>query len=493
MGYKHSRNWDMELDVKNKTFMYSRHMNVKGERRIDSNTFLTDIEARRIDGTIMEVHGWLRSFKRRWNGNVTLQIVPASQGSSFYEGQLSKDVMMEILTVRRMTLQQKKQWFDVEREALRGGWQDRVEMTLNRRTIFEQTMVAMMGRPVSVWRNPLNLKFEGEAGIDAGGLTRDWYQEILDTAFSPECRMFRFSQTDNITYQIDEDSAVPAKQYRFVGLVIGKAILDDQPIGVHFNIPMLKNIVGYPITYRDLLYKNKPFHDSLQKMIEMQPEMVEYLYLTFTLPSTVKGKAIELKPGGSEIEVTGENIKEYVNLAAKHMMFHRESTKLEALLRGIYDVIPEHLLTIFDFPELELLLGGVPVIDVEDWKSNTTISGEGTSTYRGRRVIRWFWNIITSWSHEERARFLNFATATSHVPPGGFKNLGGHLGEKKQFELRLVRYGQVGYEAGYPKAHTCFNRIDLPIYSSNAEMRTKMEGVLKFSTEFKDIKGFHIE
>ena len=490
MGYADSRNWDMEVDERNKTFKFSRgSKNRSAETRVDKDTFMPKSEKAKGGGTVMEVHGWLRSFSRTSRGMTTMKFVPASEGARFYNGQLSRDVMREVLRVRRLTLEQKKAWFDNKAQELRGPWEQRVEMTLRRSTLFEETMRIMMPKPVAAWRNPLNLKFRGEAGIDAGGLTRDWFQEILDTAFSAEMGMFKFSQTDNITYQIDEMSSAPTRQYRFVGLVLGKAILDGQPIGVHLNIPMLKNIVGYPITYRDLLYKNTSFHGSLVKMLAMPPEQLEYLYLTFCVPSSVKGKEDEIKPGGSDILVTGDNVREFVNLAAKYIMLEREGPKLDALLRGIYDVVPEHFLTVFDFTELELFLGGVPVVDVDDWKANTDVTGEGTSSWAGKKVVQWFWEIITSWSHEDRARFMSFATATSHVPPGGFKKLTGHLGTQKNFELRLVKYGQAGFEGGFPKAHTCFNRVDLPTYRNKSEMRVKMEGTLKFSSEFKGL-GF---
>jgi hypothetical protein len=44
---------------------------------------------------------------------------------------------------------------------------------------------------------------------------------------------------------------------------------------------------------------------------------------------------------------------------------------------GFFDVIPELILTILlDFQELELLMCGLPKIDLDDWKDHIEYSGD---------------------------------------------------------------------------------------------------------------------
>jgi HECT-domain (ubiquitin-transferase) len=45
-------------------------------------------------------------------------------------------------------------------------------------------------------------------------------------------------------------------------------------------------------------------------------------------------------------------------------------------LQGFYDVVPEPLLAVFDFQEVELLFHGLPNIDMDDWMRNTEYTGE---------------------------------------------------------------------------------------------------------------------
>lgn len=45
--------------------------------------------------------------------------------------------------------------------------------------------------------------------------------------------------------------------------------------------------------------------------------------------------------------------------------------RLNAFLEGFYDIIPMRLISIFNEQELELLISGLPNVDIEDLKANT--------------------------------------------------------------------------------------------------------------------------
>ena len=99
--------------------------------------------------------------------------------------------------------------------------------------------------------------------------------------------------------------------------------------------------------------------------------------------------------------------------------------------------------------------------------------------YLARQVVEWFWGILGEWNTSQHARLLHFATGTSQVPIGGFANLQGHLGERRNFELKLVSLsGQDSPWQRFPRGHTCFNRIDLPEYTTRNDMKESMEAVL---------------
>lgn len=73
---------------------------------------------------------------------------------------------------------------------------------------------------------------------------------------------------------------------------------------------------------------------------------------------------------------------------------------------------------------MEMLLYGVPYIDVRDWRTNTDYKGNYHSEHE---VIRWFWEVMESFDQEQLARMLKFSTGSSRTPIHGFKYTLHHL------------------------------------------------------------------
>jgi hypothetical protein len=64
---------------------------------------------------------------------------------------------------------------------------------------------------------------------------------------------------------------------------------------------------------------------------------------------------------------------------------------IDFLRKGLYKVIPMDLLKVFEPYELEMMIYGVPYIDVKDWKSNTEYKGEYNQNHK---IIKWFWEVM---------------------------------------------------------------------------------------------------
>jgi E3 ubiquitin-protein ligase HUWE1 len=200
------------------------------------------------------------------------------------------------------------------------------------------------------------------------------------------------------------------------------------------------------------------------------------LDLTFSAEENTFGqnKVFDLIPNGRNIEVTDETKHDYVRLLAHHMMTRAIRAQIESFLDGFYDLVPPELITIFTPTELELLICGLPDVNVEELRQHTD--------YRQYRendlIIIWFWDILRSFSREEKALFLQFVTGTSKVPLGGFANLQGMRGTQ-HFSIHRA-YVDVGL---LPTAHTCYNQLDLPFYGSQEDLREKLLMAIKEGNE----------
>ena len=129
-------------------------------------------------------------------------------------------------------------------------------------------------------------------------------------------------------------------------------------------------------------------------------------------------------------------------------------------MRGFDDVLDRTLLHVFDYQELQLLLCGLPDVDVDDWKRHAKYLGAFRDRGEAHPVVAAFWRAVEDFDADERARVLQFATGAARVPPAGFKALVGDDGGCCDFTLAPLPRSL----GPWPRAHTCFNRVDLPLY-----------------------------
>ena len=158
-------------------------------------------------------------------------------------------------------------------------------------------------------------------------------------------------------------------------------------------------------------------------------------------------EARDLKANGSNITVTEDNKMEYIRLVCQMKMTGAIRKQLNAFLEGFYDIIPKRLISIFNEQELELLISGLPNIDIDDLKANSEYhkyqptSLQVLPYFSSMKMIiinaffctqiQWFWRALRSFDQADRAKFLQFVTGTSKVPLQGFAALEGMNGVQK--------------------------------------------------------------
>merc|ERR1711935_958414 len=125
----------------------------------------------------------------------------------------------------------------------------------------------------------------------------------------------------------------------------------------------------------------------------------------------------------------------------------------------------------FNEQELELLISGLPDIDIDDLKRNTEYVGYTNTS----PVVSNFWRAVESFNREELANLVQFVTGTAKVPLEGFTALEGMNGPQK-FQIHRA-YPPPGMNPAdrLPTAHTCFNQLDLPEYASYNQLKDKLK------------------
>jgi E3 ubiquitin-protein ligase HUWE1 len=150
------------------------------------------------------------------------------------------------------------------------------------------------------------------------------------------------------------------------------------------------------------------YYKNLQLILEHKLEDIG-LELTFCIEDHSFGQSqiINLIPNGRNIHVTDETKAEYVSLLiCRNRMTTAISSHIKAYLDGFYELVSHNLIAIFTPRELELLISGLPDIDVHDLRWNIEYQGYKATD----KEIQWFWNILFSLSRSKKAAFLQFVT-----------------------------------------------------------------------------------
>jgi E3 ubiquitin-protein ligase NEDD4 len=252
---------------------------------------------------------------------------------------------------------------------------------------------------------------------------------LAEQLFNPAFGLFQYSAVNQMCLQINPNSGIAnefhLRYFHMAGRFLGKAIMDGQVVPAHLVQPLYKHLLGWPIMYvmlaapdyavdwscgltcvcgwcvlrknwrslKDLEHVDDVLYRSLMEMLHM--EDVSLLYLDFTVTEDHMGvtDTVELAPGGADKLVDNSNVAEYLEANLKYRLHERLKEQLLEMLKGFSEVVPEPLLSVFDFQEIELLLCGLPNIDMDDWIANTEYTGDFAAQGRNHKVVQWFWEV----------------------------------------------------------------------------------------------------
>ncbi|KAF7160404.1 hypothetical protein CNMCM5623_005959 [Aspergillus felis] len=324
----------------------------------------------------------------------------------------------------------------------------------------------------------LNVRFHGEEGVDAGGVTREWFQVLARGMFNPNYALFIPVAADRTTFHPNRLSGVNSEHlmfFKFIGRIIGKALYEGRVLDCHFSRAVYKCILGRSVSIKDMETLDLDYYKSLLWMLEN--DITDIITETFAVETDDFGEkqVIDLIENGRNIPVTQENKEEYVQRVVDYRLVKSVKDQLDNFLKGFHEIIPPDLISIFNEQELELLISGLPEIDVDDWKANTEYHNYSASSPQ----IQWFWRAVRSFDKEERAKLLQFVTGTSKVPLNGFKELEGMNGVSK-FNI----HRDYGNKDRLPSSHTCFNQLDLPEYESYETLRHRLYTAMTAGSDY---------
>lgn len=351
---------------------------------------------------------------------------------------------------------------------------------IRRNYLYEDAFEKISAKSESDLKHRLRIQFINsagleEAGIDGGGIFKEFINEVLKTAFDPN-RGFFILTADNVLYPNPNVHLIVEnfdRHYNFIGRLVGKAIFEnilvDLPLAEFFLAKLLVDRASAcylksmdPVLYRNLLYLRDYNGD------------VSDLGLDFTTVSNDLGETriMELKPNGRNIPVTNENRLEYIQRLADLKLNLQLKKQCASFREGLNSVIPLSWLKLFNHKELQVIIGGdTQEIDLNDLRTHTVYSGDFTADHP---TVLLFWKILYSWSDIQKRQLLKFVTSCSRPPLLGFKEL------NPQFCIQSS-----GTENRMPTASTCLNLLKVPIINEEEVLRSKLLGAIEQQAGFE--------
>ena len=335
------------------------------------------------------------------------------------------------------------------------------------------------------------IDFIGEISYDVGGILREFFSNCFKVLESDYLKLFVKSDTKEFSYNLNPfllHNQENFKYLKLVGILIAKALMQNVTINICLNKLIYKMILQEKIDFEDLAFIDTDFYTSIKNlkeniMLTNDQSIVKDLGFIYALEMKDCYEhlhSLELIENGRNIPV--ENLDDYVKKRIDILigLYYPFVKKIQ---EGLFSIIAKEKINVFTSNELELMVNGRPFIDLEEWKEFTLYKG---AYNKDHQVIKWFWEILSEFTQKELSNLLLFATGASRVPLGGFEVLESNGGTIYKFTIEYVNYDK--YHKNFIKAHTCFNRIDMPCYPNKNEL----EEALRFVSE-QEMWGFGIE
>jgi ubiquitin-protein ligase E3 C len=371
---------------------------------------------------------------------------------------------------------------DAERQSIQGSDTDPLYrsrgtvVSIRRAMVLEDGMQSLARVGAAGIKDRIVVRYinefgEEEKGIDAGGLFKDFWNDLSRFVFDPSFGLFAIT-SDNLLYPNPNSVALYSKEelekmYFFVGRILGKALFENltvQPQFTHFFLAFISGRYNFMNLIDDLATLDAELYKNLMFLKSYEGDIGD-LALTFTVSENAFGsqKDVDLVPGGANIDVTRQNRHRYINAVAKYYLHDRIFIQARSFFMGLHEVIRPDLLNMFCSPELQVLISGTSTgVSFDDLKANTHYA----SGYHALdRTILMFWAVVKDMSESDRALLLKFVTSCERPPSLGFSSL------HPPFTVQRVASED---DSRLPTASTCFNVLKLPNYSSQAVLKEKL-------------------
>ncbi|KAF6131049.1 hypothetical protein HJG60_007951 [Phyllostomus discolor] len=314
-------------------------------------------------------------------------------------------------------------------------------------------------------KKPLKVIFDGEEAVDAGGVTKEFFLLLLKELLNPIYGMFTYYEDSNLLW-FSDTCFVEHNWFHLIGITCGLAIYNSTVVDLHFPLALYKKLLNVKPGLEDLKELSPTEGRSLQELLDYPGEDIEETFcLNFTICRESYGviEQKELIPQGDRVTVSKDNRQEFVDAYVNYIFQISVHEWYTAFSSGFLKVCGGKVLELFQPSELRAMMVGNSNYNWEELEETAIYKGDYSATHP---TVKLFWETFHEFPLEKKKKFLLFLTGSDRIPIYGMAS------------LQIVIQSTASGEEYLPVAHTCYNLLDLPKYSSKEILSARLTQAL---------------
>ncbi|KAF8822143.1 putative E3 ubiquitin-protein ligase [Cardiosporidium cionae] len=236
----------------------------------------------------------------------------------------------------------------------------------------------------------LKIKFDGEEGVDEGGVQKEFFQLLIQELFNPDYGMF-LRTDDSCFFWFNRYSFENKSEFELIGIILGLAIYNGVILNLNFPLAVYKKLLDIPCNMNDLREFQPELAKSMESILEMSEAGIASMDLTFSISVEAFGEVLEEALGDHSKDecVTIENRLEFVNLFIDWHLNKSIAEQFAAFYHGFRLCFENSLLSIFRAENLQLVICGSTELDFEALEAVTHYQdgfSKDSTTIRSDRI-----------------------------------------------------------------------------------------------------------
>uniref|UniRef100_A0A7M4FZI6 HECT and RLD domain containing E3 ubiquitin protein ligase family member 6 n=1 Tax=Crocodylus porosus TaxID=8502 RepID=A0A7M4FZI6_CROPO len=331
-------------------------------------------------------------------------------------------------------------------------------LEVNRNNLVEDTLRKLCLVEDSTLKKQLMVAFKGEIGLDAGGVTIEFFLTLFEEMVHPDYGLFMYCETTSPMW-FPTSPSIEKKKYYLFGILCGLALFNGVIAYIPFPLAVFKKLLDVKPSLEDLKELSAVIGKSMQAILDDEHDDIEEnLQLNFCI--SWDNKDIDLIPNGSSIAVTSKNKRDFINKYIDYIFNKSVEVVYEEFKRGFYKVLDKDIVRFFHPEELMEVTIGNTNYDWNKFEENAEYHGIYTPSHP---TIKMFWEVFHDLLLEEKKGFLLFLTGSDRIPILGMNCI----------RIKFCFNGALS-EDHFPQAQTCFQILFLPPYSDKEILKEKL-------------------